>query len=73
MEKAHNPQPRRVAVVGTGMAGLTTAYLLHQDPLKRYQATLLEKVGSVECFFELHNGFVLRTSTNKSGREIKYP
>lgn len=43
MEK--DPQPRRVAVVGTGMAGLATAHLLHQDPLKRYQVTLLEKVS----------------------------
>lgn len=44
-----NPQPshtKTVAVVGTGMAGLATAHLLHQDPQKRYQVTLIEKVGS---------------------------
>lgn len=43
--------PRTVAVVGTGMAGLATAHLLHQDPLKRYQVTLLEKVSTQEQLF----------------------
>lgn len=38
-------QPRKtVAVIGSGMAGLVTAYLLHHDPLQRYQVRLLEKV-----------------------------
>lgn len=35
---------RTVAVVGTGLAGLVTAYLLHHDPRQRYQVKLLEKV-----------------------------
>lgn len=47
-------QPRSVAVVGTGMAGLVTAHLLHQDPQKRYRVTLLEKVGN---FRYLHSFF----------------
>ncbi|KAL1967069.1 hypothetical protein VTN77DRAFT_3593 [Rasamsonia byssochlamydoides] len=34
---------RTVAVVGTGLAGLVTAYLLHHDPQQRYQVKLLEK------------------------------
>lgn len=46
MDKPQPPQPRTVAVVGTGMAGLATAHLLHQDPSKRYQVTLLEKVSA---------------------------
>lgn len=46
MGKPQPPQPRTVAVVGTGMAGLATAHLLHQDPSKRYQVTLLEKVSA---------------------------
>lgn len=33
-----------VAVVGTGLAGLVTAYLLHNDPQGRYHVTLFEKV-----------------------------
>lgn len=45
MDKPQPRQPRTVAVVGTGMAGLATAHLLHQDPSKRYQVTLLEKVS----------------------------
>lgn len=45
MEKTHLSRPKTVAVVGTGMAGLATAHLLHQDPQKRYQVTLIEKVG----------------------------
>ncbi|KAK6860829.1 FAD/NAD(P)-binding domain-containing protein [Apiospora arundinis] len=34
----------RVAVVGTGMAGLATGYLLQQDKLQRYSVTLFERV-----------------------------
>jgi len=45
MEKTQPGRPRTVAIVGTGMAGLTTAHLLHQDPERRYKVTLLEKVS----------------------------
>jgi 2-polyprenyl-6-methoxyphenol hydroxylase-like FAD-dependent oxidoreductase len=45
MEKLQPSRPRSVAVVGTGMAGLTTAHLLHQDHERHYQVTLLEKVS----------------------------
>lgn len=45
MNEVQSPQPRTVAVVGSGMAGLVTAYLLHQDPQRRFRVTLLEKVG----------------------------
>lgn len=34
----------RVAIIGTGLAGLTTAYLLHHDRQKRYEVTLFEQV-----------------------------
>lgn len=34
----------RVAIVGSGMAGLVTAYLLHRDPKQRYQVTVYEEV-----------------------------
>lgn len=34
-----------VAVVGSGMAGLVTAYLLHRDPKQRYQVTVYEEVN----------------------------
>lgn len=36
----------RVAVVGSGMAGLVTAYLLNQDPKRRYQVEVFEIVRS---------------------------
>ncbi|KAJ6136615.1 hypothetical protein N7512_001775 [Penicillium capsulatum] len=36
-------RPQTVAVVGSGMAGLATAHLLHQDPQHRYRVTVLEK------------------------------
>lgn len=39
-------QTRTVAVVGTGMAGLVTAYLLHRDPHRQYQVQLWERVSS---------------------------
>lgn len=35
----------RTAIVGTGLAGLTTAHLLHNDERKRYAVTLLEQVS----------------------------
>jgi protoporphyrinogen oxidase len=38
--------PSRVAVIGTGLAGLTTAYLLQNDDQKRYQVTLFEQVST---------------------------
>lgn len=34
----------RVAVVGSGMAGLVTAYLLNQDPENRYNVEVFEIV-----------------------------
>lgn len=34
----------KVAIVGTGMAGLATGYLLQHDELQRYSVTLFEKV-----------------------------
>lgn len=34
----------RVAIIGTGMAGLVTAHLLAQDPRQRYHITVFEKV-----------------------------
>lgn len=41
----------RVAIVGTGMAGLTTAYLLSHDEQNRYDVTLLEKVSGCSASF----------------------
>ncbi|KAJ4256255.1 hypothetical protein NW762_009335 [Fusarium torreyae] len=35
----------RVAIIGTGLAGLTTAYLLQGDERKRYGVTLFEQAG----------------------------
>jgi predicted NAD/FAD-binding protein len=34
----------RVAIVGTGLAGLATGYLLHNDERNRYDVTLFERV-----------------------------
>ncbi|KAK6224542.1 hypothetical protein QIS74_02869 [Colletotrichum tabaci] len=39
--------PVRVAVVGTGLAGLTTAYLLQNDEQRRYAVTLFEQAESL--------------------------
>ncbi|KAF4454780.1 hypothetical protein FALBO_15771 [Fusarium albosuccineum] len=47
-ESEHRPDPRtRVAVVGTGLAGLTTAYLLRSDQKRRYAVTLFEQADSL--------------------------
>ncbi|KAI3558387.1 hypothetical protein CABS02_01534, partial [Colletotrichum abscissum] len=39
--------PLRVAVVGTGLAGLSTAYLLQNDEQQRYAVTLFEQAESL--------------------------
>ncbi|KAK4442724.1 hypothetical protein QBC34DRAFT_452934 [Podospora aff. communis PSN243] len=41
-------EPRlRTAIIGTGLTGLTTAYLLHNDEQRRYDVTLLEQADSL--------------------------
>jgi protoporphyrinogen oxidase len=34
----------RIAVVGSGMAGLATAWALHNDPSHKFDVTVFEKV-----------------------------
>lgn len=43
---ADGERKTRVAIIGTGLAGLTTAYLLHHDAQKRYEVTLFEQVSN---------------------------
>ncbi|KAJ6093572.1 hypothetical protein N7486_008861 [Penicillium sp. IBT 16267x] len=45
MVKTQASRRRTVAVVGTDVAGLATAHLLHRDPQKPYRVIVLEKVG----------------------------
>ncbi|KAL7807463.1 hypothetical protein V8C26DRAFT_414916 [Trichoderma gracile] len=40
---ADGERKTRVAIIGTGLAGLTTAYLLHHDSQKCYEVTLFEQ------------------------------
>ncbi|KAK0614496.1 hypothetical protein B0T14DRAFT_539935 [Immersiella caudata] len=40
-------QRLRTAIIGTGLAGLTTAYLLNNDEKQRYELTLLEQADSL--------------------------
>lgn len=42
--RSHDFRPTTVAVVGTGLAGLTTAYLLRSDKGNRFRVTLFEQV-----------------------------
>ncbi|KAK3191375.1 hypothetical protein K4F52_002586 [Lecanicillium sp. MT-2017a] len=44
-EKAERKE--RVAIIGTGLAGLTAAYLLHNDKKKRYEVTLFEQAETL--------------------------
>ncbi|KAK0752628.1 hypothetical protein B0T18DRAFT_388540 [Schizothecium vesticola] len=41
------PRRIRTAIVGTGLAGLTTAHLLQTDPQQRYSVTLFEKTDTL--------------------------
>lgn len=44
---ASNPNdPIRVAIVGSGLAGLTTAYLLQNDKQRRFEVTIFEQVST---------------------------
>lgn len=44
MSADHGQTQTRVAIIGTGLAGLTTAYLLHNDARDRFRVTLFEQV-----------------------------
>jgi 2-polyprenyl-6-methoxyphenol hydroxylase-like FAD-dependent oxidoreductase len=44
MTGAKSKAKQRVAIVGSGMAGLATAHLLHNDPHQRYSVTVFESV-----------------------------
>lgn len=57
-QRDHRPtecgRETRVAIVGTGLAGLTTAYLLDHDKQNRFAVTLFEQVMSESrSFFSL--------------------
>ena len=47
MTESTQDAPKRVAIVGTGLAGLTTAYLLNSDEKKRYSITLFEQAETL--------------------------
>lgn len=43
-EPGHEGARKSIAIVGTGMAGLVTAYLFNQDPQRRFDVELFEVV-----------------------------
>jgi cation diffusion facilitator CzcD-associated flavoprotein CzcO len=45
----NNPPRKKVAVVGTGMAGLVIAYILKNDPCQRFEVEVFEKVKHPLC------------------------
>lgn len=46
---ANAESQQRVAVVGSGMAGLVTAHLLSQDGRRRYSVKVFESVGRAQA------------------------
>jgi 2-polyprenyl-6-methoxyphenol hydroxylase-like FAD-dependent oxidoreductase len=46
---ANAESKQRVAVVGSGMAGLVTAHLLSQDGRRRYSVKVFESVGRAQA------------------------
>ncbi|KAK0386034.1 hypothetical protein NLU13_5871 [Sarocladium strictum] len=58
--------PIRVAIVGSGLAGLTTAYLLHNDARKRYEVTVFEQAQALS--FDSQSVAVKNRTTGKVER-----
>lgn len=55
----------KVAVIGTGLAGLTTGYLLQQDRQERYAVTLIDQVRFTLCSI-LHLSLRRQAAANHS-------
>lgn len=53
------PPQSSVAIIGTGLAGLTTSHLVQNDELKRYSVTLFEQVSSLRCSIDLSSPHLL--------------
>lgn len=51
---ANAESQQRVAVVGSGMAGLVTAHLLSQDGRRRYSVKVFESVGRAQTDVNMH-------------------
>jgi 2-polyprenyl-6-methoxyphenol hydroxylase-like FAD-dependent oxidoreductase len=47
MEKPHE----RVAIIGSGLAGLVSANLLNNDPRQRYAVKVFESVRYYTCLY----------------------
>jgi predicted NAD/FAD-binding protein len=45
----------KIAVVGSGMAGLSTVWALHNDPSGKFDVTVFEKVLYIGSSQVLHN------------------
>jgi predicted NAD/FAD-binding protein len=45
----NKPPRKKIAVVGTGMAGLVIAYILKNDPRQRFEVEVFEKVKPLLC------------------------
>jgi 2-polyprenyl-6-methoxyphenol hydroxylase-like FAD-dependent oxidoreductase len=54
----------RIAVVGSGMAGLATAWALHNDPAHKFDVTVFEKVLSTESVQNLPNYLMKSRATH---------
>lgn len=50
---ANAESQQRVAVVGSGMAGLVTAHLLSQDGRRRYSVKVFESVGRAQTYVNM--------------------
>ena len=58
-EQGHNGTRKSIAIVGTGMAGLISAYLLNKDPERRFDVELFEAVRFQTLFCRWYRVLVL--------------
>lgn len=63
---------QKVAVIGTGMAGLVIAYILRNDPRGRFEVEVFEKVHTRNCLLLNATLVPLKVIANLTNSKINF-